>query len=215
MSLYQVVSPLGRRAEQRKGHAQRPRTLDGVTMGELSNNKFDTDFTFDVIEKALLKRFPNIRFVPHTEFGDTYGSRETEVIECAAGEARAARMRCRDLRQRRVRELHRREFASEHCSRERRSSDGHDRDRSGLHAFGQGDRQAGRARACGRDLPGRDFHARARDDREEHRGRARRPDRAAAHVGRGAAETDARSAPPGRAGDRFHRDVRGRQRALP
>ena len=66
MSLYEVVSPLGRRAAQRKERAQRPRTLDGVTIGELSNNKFDTDFTFGVIEEALLKRYPNIRFVSHT-----------------------------------------------------------------------------------------------------------------------------------------------------
>lgn len=81
MSLYEVVSPLGRRAEQRKRALQRPRTLDGVTIGELSNNKFDTDFTFRAIEKALLARYPNIRFVSHAEFGDTYGTHETEVIE--------------------------------------------------------------------------------------------------------------------------------------
>ena len=92
MSLYEVVSPLGRRAAQRKGHAQRPRTLDGVTIGELSNNKFDTDFTFGVIEQALLKRYPNIRFVPHAEFGDTYGSHETEVIESLP--EKLARLEC-------------------------------------------------------------------------------------------------------------------------
>jgi hypothetical protein len=92
VSVYEVVSPLGRRAGQRKGRAQRPRTLDGVTIGELSNNKFDTDFTFREIEQALLKRYPNIRFVSHTEFGDTYGSRETEVIESLP--EKLARLEC-------------------------------------------------------------------------------------------------------------------------
>jgi hypothetical protein len=81
VSLYEVVSPLGRRAGQRERRLQRPRTLDGLTIGELSNNKFDTDFTFQVIEKALRERYPNLKFVSHTAFGDTYGSRETEVIE--------------------------------------------------------------------------------------------------------------------------------------
>ena len=81
MSTYEVVSPLGRRAGQSKPHVQRPRTLDGVTIGELSNHKFDTDFTFRVIEKALVERYPNVKFVSHTEFGDTYGSSETEVID--------------------------------------------------------------------------------------------------------------------------------------
>jgi hypothetical protein len=80
MSAYEVVYPLGRRAAQHKPRAVRPRTLDGVTIGELSNHKFDSEFTFEVIEKALLKRFPNIRFVSHREFGDTYGTRESDVI---------------------------------------------------------------------------------------------------------------------------------------
>ena len=81
VSIYEVVSPLGARAGQRRRHVKRPQTLDGLTVAELSNHKFDTDFTFEVIERALRSRYPNVKFVPHTEFGDTYGARETEVIE--------------------------------------------------------------------------------------------------------------------------------------
>ena len=81
MSEYKVVSPLGNRAGQRKGGVRRARTLDGLTIGELSNNKFDPEFTFQEIEKALLKRHPTLKFVSHAKFGDMYGSRETEVIE--------------------------------------------------------------------------------------------------------------------------------------
>jgi hypothetical protein len=80
MSIYEVVYPLGRRAQQRKVSAARPRSLDGLTIAELSNHKFDSEFTFEVIEQALLKRFPNIKFVSHREFGDTYGARESEVV---------------------------------------------------------------------------------------------------------------------------------------
>ena len=80
MSTYEVVYPLGRRARQRKARAARPRTLDGLTIGELSNHKFDSEFTFEVLEKALLKRFPSIKFVSHREFGDTYGARDSEVV---------------------------------------------------------------------------------------------------------------------------------------
>ena len=81
MSTYEVVYPLGRCAPRRKARAARPRSLDGLTIAELSNHKFDSEFTFEVIEKALLKRFPDIRFVSHREFGDTYGARESEVIK--------------------------------------------------------------------------------------------------------------------------------------
>jgi hypothetical protein len=85
MSTYEVVYPLGRRAPRSKALAARPRSLDGLTIGELSNHKFDSEFTFEVIEKAILKRFPNVKFVSHREFGDTYGARESEVIQALPG----------------------------------------------------------------------------------------------------------------------------------
>ena len=80
MSIYEVVSPLGRRVRPEATRAARPDTLDGATIGELSNHKFDSEFTFDVIEKALRERFPRVKFVSHERFGDTYGPRESDVI---------------------------------------------------------------------------------------------------------------------------------------
>src|SRR4051794_40270218 len=80
MSGYEVVCPLGRRVRQQKKRGVRPSTLDGLTIGELSNHKFDTEFTFEVIERAIRKRFPNAKFVSADKFGDTYGTREAEVI---------------------------------------------------------------------------------------------------------------------------------------
>ena len=80
MSTYEVVYPLGRRVRQTTTRAVRPRTLDGVTIGELSNHKFDAEFTFSVIEQALLKRFPAAKFVSFERFGDTYGAHESDVI---------------------------------------------------------------------------------------------------------------------------------------
>ena len=80
MSGYAVVCPLGMRAQQAAKRSERPRTLDGATIGELSNHKFDAEFTFDVIERAILRRFPTAQFVSHERFGDTYGPRETDVI---------------------------------------------------------------------------------------------------------------------------------------
>ena len=80
MSKYEVVFPLGRRVRQTRKPALRPRTLDGITIGELSNDKFDAEFTFESIEKAILKRFPTAKFVSHERFGNIYGSSESEVI---------------------------------------------------------------------------------------------------------------------------------------
>ena len=80
MSTYAVVSPLGRRSQSATQRAARPRTLDGATIGELSNHKFEAEFTFDVIERAIRKRFPTAKFVSHERFGDTYGPRESDVV---------------------------------------------------------------------------------------------------------------------------------------
>ena len=80
MSKYEVVFPLGRRARGTRERAARPRTLDGITIGELSNDKFDADFAFESVEKAILKRIPTAKFVSHREFGNVYGPSESEVI---------------------------------------------------------------------------------------------------------------------------------------
>lgn len=80
MSIYRVVYPLGRRARRSSAGKPRPRSLDGITIAELSNHKFDTEFTFRTIEQAILKRYPKAKFVPFETFGDVYGPRESEVI---------------------------------------------------------------------------------------------------------------------------------------
>lgn len=85
MSNYEVVFPLGRRARQTRERTARPRTLDGVTIGELSNDKFDSEFVFEAVEKAILKRIPTAKFVSSVKFGNVYGSNESEVIRNLPG----------------------------------------------------------------------------------------------------------------------------------
>lgn len=78
--MYEVVYPLGRLTQQAKPRIPRLNTLDGMTIGELSNHKFGSELTFAVLEKSLLKRYPNVKFVSYREFGNTYGPRESEVV---------------------------------------------------------------------------------------------------------------------------------------
>lgn len=78
---YRVVYPLGRRARASAASKPRPRSLDGVTIAELSNHKFDHEFTFRTIEQSILKRYPKAKFVPFETFGDVYGTREADVIK--------------------------------------------------------------------------------------------------------------------------------------
>ena len=60
--------------------ARRLATLDGATIAELSNHKFGAAYTFEVLERALKKRFPRLKLISHREFGNTYGNAESEVI---------------------------------------------------------------------------------------------------------------------------------------
>jgi hypothetical protein len=79
--MYEVVYPLGKVAHNEKQVASHLETLDGMTIAELSNHKFYDDLTFQALERTLTKRFPNLKIIPHREFGNTYGPAESEVIE--------------------------------------------------------------------------------------------------------------------------------------
>ena len=79
--MYEVVYPLGRLTQSEKPVARRLNTLNGMTIGELSNHKFGSVLTFAVIEKVLSKRYPDIKFISHDKFGDTYGTEESDDIK--------------------------------------------------------------------------------------------------------------------------------------
>ena len=83
--MYEVVYPLGRLTQKARTVTARLKSLNGMTIGELSNHKFGSELTFAVVEKALLKRYPDIKFVSHEKFGDTYGPVESDVIKALPG----------------------------------------------------------------------------------------------------------------------------------
>ena len=79
--MYEVINPLGKLTQKAKTETTRLGNLDGMTIAELSNHKFGSELTFQVLEKALMKRFPNLKLIPHTAFGDMYGTSESDVIK--------------------------------------------------------------------------------------------------------------------------------------
>ena len=87
--MYEVVYPLGKPTTKDERVASRLNKLDGITIAELSNHKFGSEFTFEVIEKALTRRFPRLKIIPHSEFGNTYGNSESEIIKALPGKLKA------------------------------------------------------------------------------------------------------------------------------
>jgi hypothetical protein len=83
--MYEVVYPLGRMTQHAKSDIARLEGLDRMTIAELSNHKYQSEFTFKALEKILRKRYPNVKLIPHEVFGHIYGPQETEVINALPG----------------------------------------------------------------------------------------------------------------------------------
>jgi hypothetical protein len=65
----EVFDPRGVALDADKYHyARRLADLDGKTIGEISNRLWESDRIFPLMRELLKRRFPNIRFVPYTEF---------------------------------------------------------------------------------------------------------------------------------------------------
>jgi hypothetical protein len=60
-----VLNPSGA-VEVSDLYARRLGNLDGKTICELSNGGWEYERTFPRIRELLLKRFPNVKFVPYT-----------------------------------------------------------------------------------------------------------------------------------------------------
>ncbi len=58
----EVLNPFAERAEAFAGLAARPNTLDGKTIGLLSQNKANTVYFMNAVEDLLKKKYPNIKF---------------------------------------------------------------------------------------------------------------------------------------------------------
>ena len=65
----EVFNPTGSvRKSNSFSHARRLTDLNGKTIGEISNRLWEADRIFPVIRESLKQRFPDIKFVPYTEF---------------------------------------------------------------------------------------------------------------------------------------------------
>ena len=77
---YEVVWPLGKTVSETLTPAPRIENLKNTTICELSDYGFRAEEIFPLIRTSLSERYPGIKFVEHTNFGNTHGPRETEII---------------------------------------------------------------------------------------------------------------------------------------
>ena len=77
---YKVVWPLGRSNYEIVSMKTRLADLTGKTIGELSHGGFRDQEIRPIVEEALSKQFPGIKFVDHRVFGNIHGPNEAEVV---------------------------------------------------------------------------------------------------------------------------------------
>ena len=79
-SVYEVVWPLGKSAYEVVDVPDPVSNLNGKTICELWDWVFAGEEIFPKIREIMTKRYPDIKFVDYTVFGNTHGAKEAEVM---------------------------------------------------------------------------------------------------------------------------------------
>ena len=77
---YEVVWPLGKLVYQTLPSKPSLTDLKGKTICELSDWGFRMEEVFPMVRESLLRRYPDIKFVEYSVFGNTHGPKEAGVI---------------------------------------------------------------------------------------------------------------------------------------
>lgn len=86
---YEVVWPLAPAAHRERKLNARLVDLNGKTICELWDELFRGETMFPAIRAALRARYPTVRFVDYTHFGNPHGPRQKDIIAGLAGKLHA------------------------------------------------------------------------------------------------------------------------------
>jgi hypothetical protein len=77
---YECLWPLSRKAIKTTAQAPRLPDLNGKTVCELWDVIFRGETIYPLVREYIKKRFPGVKFVPYSEFGNFHGAKEHDVI---------------------------------------------------------------------------------------------------------------------------------------
>ena len=86
---YDVLWPLSRKAVKRTAAATRLPDLNDTVVAELWDVIFRGETIYPLVREYIKKRFPRVKFVPYTEFGNFHGAREHQVSAAIPDKLRA------------------------------------------------------------------------------------------------------------------------------
>ena len=85
---YEVLWPLSRRAVADTNAAPRLPDLNGKVVAELWDVIFRGETIYPLVREYIKARFPGVKFVGYSEFGNFHGAREHEVSAAIPGKLR-------------------------------------------------------------------------------------------------------------------------------
>ena len=77
---YEAHWPRGARQQKTRALAPRLDSLEGKTVAQLWDYLFKGDEVFALLEEAIKKEFPAVKFVSWREFGSSHGGDEKEAL---------------------------------------------------------------------------------------------------------------------------------------
>ena len=77
---YEVLWPLGRKAVRKTAGAPRLADLNDKTVCEIWDGIFRGEAIFPLVREYIKARFPRVKFVDSSAFGDFYGAHDRRVI---------------------------------------------------------------------------------------------------------------------------------------
>ena len=86
---FEVLWPLGRKAVRARTAAARLPDLAGKTVGELWDYIFRGEIVYPMIREHLRARFPGIKFVDYSVFGNFHGAKSKGISSGLADQIRS------------------------------------------------------------------------------------------------------------------------------
>ena len=85
---FEVLWPLAKKAAQSQNAAPRLPDLSGKVVGELWDNLFRGDVVYPMLRDLFRARYPGIKFVDYSVFGNFVGAQSKEVLSGLADKIR-------------------------------------------------------------------------------------------------------------------------------
>jgi hypothetical protein len=85
---FEVLWPLARKAKRAESTATAVGDLSGKTVAELWDYIFRGEIIYPAIRERLRERYPGIKFVDYTHFGNIHGPKQRDIVAGLAAKLR-------------------------------------------------------------------------------------------------------------------------------